>query len=122
MLGNNVLPSTVKGGIAGIMTKCLRIRGDKCSQCECIVNNVIYNKAIPSGIVESKVDSAMSLVFAKLLSAVTSGNINSWFDVEGGASVGMYITIYPGKQKLIVHNGHRPPFDLVILCYDCETK
>ena len=116
-------PSNVKGGIAGIMTKCLRIRDDKCTQCECIVNNVIYNKAIPSGMVESKVDSAMSLVFAKLLSAVTSGNIDfaSWFDVEGGAEVGMYITIYPGKQKLIVHNGHNPPFDLGILCSHCET-
>ena len=27
-----------------------------------------------------------------------------------------------GKQKLIVHNGHRPPFDLGILCSDCETS
>jgi len=27
-----------------------------------------------------------------------------------------------GKQKLIVHNGHNPPFDLGILCSDCETS
>jgi len=27
-----------------------------------------------------------------------------------------------GKQKLIVHNGHRPPFDLWALDSDCETK
>jgi len=27
-----------------------------------------------------------------------------------------------GKQKLIVHNGHRPPFDLGALGSDCETK
>ena len=27
-----------------------------------------------------------------------------------------------GKQKLIVHNGHRPPFGLGILCSNCETS
>ena len=27
-----------------------------------------------------------------------------------------------GKQKLIVHNGHNPPFDLGILCSVCETS
>ena len=26
-----------------------------------------------------------------------------------------------GKQKLFVHNGHNPPFDLGIMCSDCET-
>ena len=26
-----------------------------------------------------------------------------------------------GKQKLIMHNGHNPPFDLGILCSYCET-
>ena len=27
-----------------------------------------------------------------------------------------------GKQNLIVYNGHKPPFDLCILCSDCETS
>ena len=90
-------PSNVKGGIAGIMTKCLRIRNDRCYQCECIVNNAIYNQAIPNEVVKSSVEKSMSLLLAKLLTTVKSGDIDfaSWFDVGGNASVGMYITIYP---------------------------
>lgn len=35
-------PSEVRGGIVGIMTKCLMIRGDKCKQCQCIANNALF--------------------------------------------------------------------------------
>ena len=81
------------------MTKCLRIKSDKCSQCKCIVNNAIYSHAISGEVIKSKSNDATSIpiLFTKLLAAVTSGDIDfaSWFDVGGNASVGMYITIHP---------------------------
>lgn len=92
-----VEPSNVRRGIAGIMTKCVRIRGDKCSQCECIVNNALYNHAIPGDVIQTKPLDAASFLFAKLLAIVESGDIDfsSWFDVSGIVSLGMYITIHP---------------------------
>ncbi|KAL7549430.1 hypothetical protein ACHAWF_012699 [Thalassiosira exigua] len=90
-------PTNVFGGIAGIMMKCLRIRNDKCSQCECIVNNAVYNRAIPGGPLQAKLQDAASAVFAKILSAVKSGDVDfaSWIDVRGNASAGSYIKIHP---------------------------
>lgn len=78
-----------------IMTKCLRIRGDKCYQCECIVNNAIYNKVIPSELVEDEVDDLVSMLFAKLLAAVEPGDISSWFSVTGDVTARMLVLIYP---------------------------
>ena len=90
-------PTQIKGGIPGIMAKCLRIRNDNCYQCECIVNNVLYNHDIPDGVVQSKMEDTMSFLFAELLKTIQSGDLNfgSWFDVGGTMSLGMYITIYP---------------------------
>lgn len=90
-------PTTITGGKAGLMVKCMRIRNDKCTQCECIVNGALYNHLIPGDLVRSKANDAMSVVFAKALAAIKSGDIDfqSWIDVGGTASLGMYITIHP---------------------------
>lgn len=90
-------PTTVTGGIAGIMAKCLRIRNDKCYQCQCIVNNAIFNHDVPGEPVQAAINDAISTTFAKLLASVKAGQIDfsSWFSFGGTATVGMYITIYP---------------------------
>ena len=49
-----------------------------------------------------------------LMDALTSYNLHIYIKDEADRML--------GKQKLIVHNGHRPPFELWALDSDCETK
>lgn len=66
-------------------------------RCECIVNNAIYNKALPSGLVEDKVDDLVSMLFAKLLTTMESGDVHvsTWFSVSGDMTAKMQVLIYP---------------------------
>jgi hypothetical protein len=83
---------------AQIATKCLPIL-NKCRQCECIVNEVIYNQLIPGEVVEAKIGDAVSLTFAKLLAFVKTeaGNIDfaSLFSVEGDLEMKSQVFAYP---------------------------
>ena len=89
-------PTVVRGGLAGIMTKCLRIRNDECSRCECIVNNVIYNDAIPNEVEDAAIDGGVSLLFAKFLAFVESGGLNIFSSIsfEGKIEVGTAVHAY----------------------------
>ena len=89
-------PTVVRGGLAGIMTKCLRIRDDECSRCECIVNNVIYNDAMPNEVEDAAIDEGVSLLFAKLLAFVESGGLNLFSSIsfEGEIEVGTAVHAY----------------------------
>ena len=89
-------PTVVRGGLAGVMTKCLRIRNDECSRCECIVNNVIYNDAIPNEVVETAIDNGVSMLFAKFLAFVESGGLNIFSSIsfEGEIEVGTAVHAY----------------------------
>lgn len=88
-------PTTVRTE-AQVITKCLPIR-NKCRQCECLVNEVIYNQLIPGQLVESKISDAVSWTFAKLLAFVKSGNVDfaSWFSVEGKFEMKSQVFAYP---------------------------
>ena len=90
-------PTEVRGGLAGIMTKCLRIRNDECSRCECIVNNVIFNDAMPEDVEEAAIDKGMFMLFAKVLAFVESGRLNllSSISMEGVIEVGTKVQAYP---------------------------
>ena len=90
-------PTEVRGGLAGIMAKCLRIRNDECSQCECIVNNVIFNDAIPEDVEEAVIDEGISMLFAKVLAFAQSGRLNllSLISMEGVIEVGTKVQAYP---------------------------
>ena len=90
-------PTEVRGGLAGIMTKCLRIRNDECSRCECIVNNVIFNDVIPEEVEEVAIDKGISMLFAKVLAFVESGRLNllSSISMEGVIEVGTKVQAYP---------------------------
>ena len=89
-------PTVVRGGLAGIMTKCLRIRNDECSRCECIVNNVVYNDAIPNEVEEAAIDEGVALLFAKFLAFVESGGLNLFSSIsfEGEIEVGTAVHAY----------------------------
>lgn len=115
-------PADIKGGIAGVMTKCLRIRHDMCSQCECIVNNAIYNHEIPGSITDEIVSSGTtSIVFAKVLAMAKTDSFASLFDVEGTASVGMYVTIYPAFLGFTSEFHPHEEFVHVFKLRECST-
>lgn len=90
-------PTNIIAGIPGIMTKCLRIRDDECSQCECIVNNVIYNDAIPDQMAQTAFDTVIPMLFSKVLTSVEASgrfeNLNGV--VEGEITVGSTVEAYP---------------------------
>lgn len=90
-------PTELRGGLAGIMAKCLRIRNDECSQCECIVNNVVFNDAIPETIEEAAIDKGISMLFAKVLAFVESGRLNLLpsISMDGVIEVGTKVQAYP---------------------------
>ena len=90
-------PTEVRGGLAGIMTKCLLIRNDECSRCECIVNNVIFNDAIPEDVEKAAIDKGVSMLFAKVLAFVESGRLNllSSISLDGIISIGTKVQAYP---------------------------
>jgi hypothetical protein len=81
---------------AQVVTKCLPIR-NKCLQCECLVNEIIYNQFIPGQVVEEKIGDAVSWTFAKLLAFVKSGNSNfaSWFSAEGQFELQSQVLAHP---------------------------
>jgi len=88
-------PTSIKSQ-AHVVTKCLPIR-NKCSQCECLVNEIIYNQLIPGQVVEEKIVDAASWTFAKLLAFIQSGNDNfaSWFSAEGQFELQSQVLAYP---------------------------
>ena len=96
-------PSEVRGGIVGIMTKCLMIRGDKCKQCQCIANNALFNHAVPEKIT-SKIADKISTVWAIDLESVKKGNIDfgKWFDIYADATVGVGFDMYPSLIGFLV--------------------
>lgn len=96
-------PNEIRGGIVGVMTKCLMIRGDKCQQCQCIANNALYNHAVPEKIT-SKIGDYMSTVFATLLESVQTGDIDfkKWFDINANALVGIGFDMYPSLIGFLI--------------------
>jgi hypothetical protein len=96
-------PNEVRGGIVGITTKCLLIRGDKCQQCQCLANNALYNHAVPQKIL-SKVGDYVSTVFATLLESVQTGDIDfsKWFEINADATVGIGFDMYPSLIGFLV--------------------
>ena len=88
-------PSSIRSE-AQVVTKCLPIR-NKCYQCECLVNEVIYNQLIPGQVVEEKIGDAVSWTFAKLLAFIKSGNVDfaSWFSAEGQFEMKSEVFAYP---------------------------
>jgi hypothetical protein len=91
-------PSEIRGGIVGVTTKCLLIRGDNCRQCQCIVNNALYNHVVPERITSKVADSKpISTVFATLLESVKIGDINfsQWFEINANVVVGIGFDMYP---------------------------
>jgi len=88
-------PSSISSK-AQVITKCLPIR-NKCRQCECLVNEVIYNHFIPGQVVEEKIGDAVSWTFAKLLAFIKSGNNDfaSWFSAEGQFEMKSEVFAYP---------------------------
>jgi len=88
-------PSSIRSK-AQVITKCLPIR-NKCRQCECLVNEVIYNQFIPGLVVEEKIGDAVSWTFAKLLAFIKSGNNDfaSWFSAEGQFEMKSEVFAYP---------------------------
>ena len=89
------VPTSIRSE-AQVVTKCLPIR-NKCKQCECLVNEIIYNQLIPGQVVEEKVGDAVTWTFAKLLAFVKSGSIDfaSWFSAEGQFGMQSEIFAYP---------------------------
>ena len=89
------VPTSIRSE-AQVVTKCLPIR-NKCKQCECLVNEIIYNQLIPGQVVEEKVGDAVSWTFAKLLAFVKSGNVDfaSWFSAEGQLEMQSEVFAYP---------------------------
>eukprot|EP00986_Skeletonema_menzelii_P011074 scaffold5599_cov152-Skeletonema_menzelii.AAC.3 len=89
------VPTSIRSE-AQVITKCLPIR-NKCRQCECIVNEIIYNQLIPGQVVEEKIGDAVSWTFAKLLAFIKSGNNDfaSWFSAEGQFEMQSEVFAYP---------------------------
>ncbi len=81
---------------AQIVTKCLPIRNE-CRQCECLVNEIIYNKLIPGQVVEERIGDAVSWTFAKLLAFIKAGNDDfaTWFSAEGQFKMQSEVFAYP---------------------------
>lgn len=96
-------PSEIRGGIVGIMTKCLVIRGDKCQQCQCIANNALFNHAVPERIT-SKMGDYVSTILAMLLESVQKGDIDfsKWFEVNASAVVGIGFDMYPSLNGFLI--------------------
>ena len=96
-------PNEVRGGIVGIMTKCLMIRGDKCKQCQCIANNALFNHAVPEKIT-SKIADKISAVWATDLESVKNGDIDfrKWFEINADATVGIGFDMYPSLIGFLV--------------------
>ena len=96
-------PSKIRGGVVGVMSKCLLIRGDKCRQCQCIVNNALYNHAVPERIT-AKIGDSLSITFATLLDAVKTGgnDFSKWFEIDANARVGIGFEMYPSLIGFLI--------------------
>ena len=96
-------PNEIRGGVVGVMSKCLLIRGDKCRQCQCIVNNALYNHAVPEKIT-TKIGDSVSTVLATLLEAVKTGGIDlsKWFEINANARVGIGFEMYPSLIGFLI--------------------